>query len=90
MVLILYNTVFQIVFIALPTKLGGTVQWPGFLTVAILLGSTALLAAVPVRYSRLEEDLAGQAPVRLEKSTGEASVVVGCAFDRGGCLVTDK
>lgn len=78
---------FQIAFIALPTKIGGTVQWPGFLTVAILTGSTLLLAAVPVRYSRLEEDLLRSPDV--EKDAANQEVVVGCAFDRGGCLVTD-
>ena len=80
MVLILVNTIFQIAYVALPQKMGGTVQWPGFLAVATLVGSFVLLSAIPVRYFRLEEDLSA---TRFEAGSGKP---VGSPFDRRGCI----
>ena len=79
MMLILVNTLFQIAYIAMPTKIGGTVQWPGWLAVCCLFASSSLLASVPVKYSRLEVDAAD-----AELSSNKAPV--GSAFDRSGCM----
>ena len=49
MILILVNTLFQIAFVAIPTKIGGTIHWPQWLCVAILVVVAGLLWSVPMR-----------------------------------------
>ena len=88
-------TLVQTVFLALPTEIGGTVQWPGWLTVGILTSCTLLLRSIAVRYSRLEVDEIGKTattekirePLQsLELLLDDDVPIVGCEFDRRGCL----
>ena len=53
-VLILINTVVQILFLAVPTKIDGSAQWMNWLTCGLFVVCTGLVLAMKVEYRRSE------------------------------------
>ena len=75
MVLILANTIFAIIFTALPTKMGGTTQWPSWLCSGSVAATAAFLCCVPIRYSRLEvDDMSSPTYAQLEGANDHESI----------------
>jgi Mn2+/Fe2+ NRAMP family transporter len=54
------NTAVQIVFLAIPTKIGGSAQWQVWSLVVLFLAAIFPLAALRMRYRRIEVEGGGE------------------------------
>ena len=83
--LIMVNSVVQIIFLAVPTKIGGSSQWMNWLTFATFAIGTVPLVMIRVEYARTELDCAA-ADAEEGKSDADKKVVTASRFDGWGCL----
>ena len=77
------NTAVQIVFLAIPTKIGGSAQWQVWSLVVLFLAAIFPLAALRMRYRRIEVEGGkgvggGEPRSREEQVVEKCCNVVGC------------
>ena len=87
--LIMVNSVVQIIFLAVPTKINGSSQWMNWLTFATFAIGTVPLVMIRVEYARTELDCAA-AECSGEGGKSDADkaekAVTASRFDAWGCI----
>lgn len=78
-VLILVNTVVQILFLAVPTKIDGSPQWMNWLTLGLFTATTSLVLTMRVEYRRSEVDCS-------KGGGGQLATALDDTLDHCGCF----